>query len=78
MLGTGLTGTFLGRTIGNLGFILSGNLKSKRLGIFFSFTVNLGQGVVVLLVVVGGGALSSGVEPLVMRLAGVEPVLEVV
>ena len=66
MLGTGLTGTFLGMTIGNLGFILSGNLKSKRLGIFFSFTVNLGQGVV------GGGALSSGVEPLVMRLTGVQ------
>ena len=86
MLGTGLTGTFLGMTIGNLGFIWSGNLMSKRLGIFFtvltlwlpgaSFTVSPGQDVVALLLVVGGGALSSGVEPLVMWLTGVEPVLE--
>ena len=38
--------------------------------------VSLGLGVGALLLVVDGGALSSGVEPLVMLLTGIEPVLK--
>ena len=63
MLGTGLTGTILGITIGNLGLVLAGNLKSKRLGIFFSFTLVRLEGVEPVLGVVlvaGGGLERSG------------------
>ena len=58
-LGTGLTGLFLGMLIGNLGFIWSGNLMSKRPGIFFftSWTLWLPGAPFTVSLVVDGAAL---------------------